>query len=174
VGGVVDMKITIRKYQSSDINSCRDLWTELTQRHRDIYTDQTIGGDDPGMGFDLYITNETLRGPWVAEVDGHIVGFTGLLVEGEEADVEPVIVLSKYRNCGIGKTLVEHAVQEAKNYNIRFLSVKPVARNVEAISFFIDAGFHIIGHIDLFQDLSLNPKREWKTGITIHGNKLKY
>jgi GNAT superfamily N-acetyltransferase len=170
----VDIKITIRKYQSSDINSCRDLWTELTQRHRDIYADPTIGGDDPGKGFDLYISNEALLGPWVAEVDGHIVGLTGLLVEGEEADVEPVVVLSKYRNHGIGKTLVEHVIQEAKNNNVLFLSVKPVARNAEAISFFIDTGFHIIGHIDLFQDLSSSPKREWKTGITIHGNELKY
>ena len=95
-------------------------------------------------------------------------------MEGEEADVEPVVVSSKYRNRGIGKALIDHVVREAKKYNVRFLSVKPVARNVEAISFFVDAGFHIIGHIDLFQDLSLNPKREWKTGITIHGNKLKY
>ena len=168
------MKITIRKYQYSDINSCRDLWAELNQRHRDIYNDQNIGGKDPRSYFDTYINNEKLRGPWVAEVDGQIVGITGLLVEGEEADVEPVIVSSKYRNFGIGKILIKHIVQEAKNYKVRFLSVKPVARNVEAISFFIDAGFNIIGQIDLFQDLSLNSKREWRTGITIHKNELKY
>ena len=168
------MKIAIREYQSSDIDSCRELWAELTQRHRDIYADQTIGGDDPGSGFDFYINHEKLRGPWIAEVDAHIVGFTGLLVEGEEADVEPVVVLSKHRNRGIGRMLVEHAIQKAKNYKVRFLSVKPVARNAEAISFFVDAGFHILGHIDLFQDLSVESKREWKTGITIHGNKLKY
>jgi GNAT superfamily N-acetyltransferase len=170
----VEVEITIRDYRSSDIDSCRDLWAELTQRHRDIYADQTIGGDDPGNGFDLYLNNEKLRGPWIAEVDGDIVGFTGLLVEGEEADVEPVVVLSKHRSRGIGRMLVEHAIQKAKKHNVRFLSVKPVARNVEAISFFVDAGFHILGHIDLFQDLSSDSKREWKTGITIHGNELKY
>lgn len=168
------MKIKIRKYQPSDINFCRDLWAELTQRHRDIYNDQNIGGKDPESNFDAYINNKKLRGPWVAEVDGQLVGLTGLLVEGEEADVEPVIVSSKYRNLGIGKILIKHIVQEAKNYKVRFLGVKPVARNVEAISFFVDAGFNIIGHIDLFQDLTLNSKREWKTRITIHGNDLKY
>ncbi|MDY6842760.1 MAG: GNAT family N-acetyltransferase [Thermodesulfobacteriota bacterium] len=168
------MRYKIRKYHPSDIQSCRGLWAELTQRHRDIYNDQTIGGDNPGNLFDLYSKNEKLHGPWVLIKDDQIVGFTGLLVEGEEADVEPVIVSKEYRNQGFGKALIEYAIQEAKNMKIRFLSVKPVARNIEAISFFIEAGFNITGHIDLFQDLSVDFKREWKTGITIHGKKLKY
>lgn len=168
------MNHIIRKYHPSDIGSCRALWAELTQRHRDIYNDQTIGGENPGELFDLYIKNEKLHGPWVAIRDGEIVGFTGLLVDGEEADVEPVIVSKRYRNRGLGKALIEYAIHEAKNLNIRFLSVKPVARNVEAISFFTGAGFDIMGHIDLFQDLSNNSKREWRSGITLHGNRLKY
>jgi len=167
-------KHIIRKYHSSDIDSCRGLWAELTQRHRDIYNDQTIGGENPGNWFDLYIKNDKLHGPWVATVDGKVVGFTGLLVEGEHAEVEPVIVSKKYRNRDFGKALIEHAIHEAKNLKIRFLSVKPVARNVEAISFFTKAGFNITGHIDLFQDLLVTSKRKWKTGITIHGNELKY
>jgi len=170
----MDIKPIIRKYQSSDIDSCRSLWTELTQRHRNIYDDQTIGGDNPGSIFDSYINNEKLHGPWVAENSGYVVGLTGLLVEGEQADIEPVVVSEKYRNKGIGKALIEHAIGEAKKLKIRFLSVKPVARNVEAISFFVEAGFNIMGHIDLFQDLSANSEREWKTGIIIHGNELKY
>ena len=168
------MKTSIRKYQSSDMNACRRLWAELTQWHRDIYNDQTIGGEDPGMGFESYIRDERLRGPWIAGMDGDVVGLTGLFVEGEEAEIEPVVVLSEYHNRGIGKALIAHAVKEAKRCNVRFLSVKPVARNINAISVFIAAGFDLVGHIDLFQDLSLDSDREWKTGITIHGNKLKY
>jgi len=168
------MKHIIRKYHSSDIDSCRSLWAELTQRHRDIYNDQTIGGENPGFFFDTYIKNEKLHGPWVIIVDDQIIGFTGLLAEGEGADIEPVIVSEKYRSQGIGKALIEYAIHEAKKMQIRFLSVKPVARNIEAISFFVKAGFNITGHIDLFQDLTADSKRQWKTGITIHGNKLKY
>lgn len=170
----MDMKPIIRKYKSSDIESCRDLWAELTQRHRDIYKDKTIGGDNPGEIFDSYRNNEKLYGPWVAEINKSVVGLTGLLIEGEEAEIEPVVVSDQYRNKGIGKALIEHAIGEAKKLKIRFLSVKPVARNVEAISFFVEAGFNIMGHIDLFQDLSANLEREWKTGIIIHGNELKY
>ena len=164
----------IRKYQSSDIDFCRSLWIELTQRHRDIYNDQTIGGDNPGIIFDSYLNNDKLQGPWVAEDDGYVVGLTGLLVEGEQADIEPLIVSKTYRNKGIGMALIERAMGEAKKLKVRFLSVKPVARNVEAISFFVEAGFNITGHIDLFQDLLDSSEREWKTGIIIHENKLKY
>ena len=168
------MNFKIRKYRSTDIESCRSLWAELTQRHRDIYIDQTIGGENPGNNFDLYIKKNNLHGPWVAIYDSQVIGLTGLLVEGEEADVEPAIVSKQYRNKGVGKAMVKHAIEEAKKLNIRFLSVKPVARNVEAISFFVNEGFNITGHIDLFQDLTFDPEREWKTGISIHGNKLKY
>jgi ribosomal protein S18 acetylase RimI-like enzyme len=172
--GVINMKFRIRKYRSSDIESCRVLWAELTQKHRDIYNDQTIGGENPGNNFDLYIDKNNLHGPWVAIFDGQPIGLTGLLVEGEEADVEPAIVSKQHRNQGVGKALVKHAIEEAKKLKVRFLNVKPVVRNVEAISFLIKAGFNITGQIDLFQDLSRNPEREWKTGVNIHGNKLKY
>lgn len=70
--------------------------------------------------------------------------------------------------------MVKHAIEEAKKLNIHFLSAKPVARNVEAISFLIEAGFNITGQIELFQDLSPNVEKEWKTGINIHGDRLKY
>ncbi|MDY6865533.1 MAG: GNAT family N-acetyltransferase [Halobacteriota archaeon] len=34
------------------------------------------------------------------------------------------------------------------------MKVQPVARNVDVISFFVNAGFNLVGHIDLFQDFS--------------------
>ena len=168
------MKLKIRKYRSSDIEACRGLWAELTQKHRDIYSDQTIGGKNPGNNFDLYIKKKNLHGPWVAVFDGQVKGLTGLLVEGEEAGVEPAIVSKKYRNQGVGTAMVKHVIEEAKKLGIRFLSAKPLARNVDVMPFLIKEGFNIIGQIELFQDLSNSPGKEWKTGISIHGNKLKY
>ena len=168
------MNFKIRKYRPSDIDSCRSLWTDLTQKHRDIYGDQTIGGENPGHNFDLYIKNEKLYGPWVAIIEGQVIGLTGLIVEGEEACIEPAVVSEPYRDQGISKGLVEHVIEESKKLGVRFLSAKPAARNVEAIAFLIKEGFSIMGQIELFQDLSDSLKREWKTGINIHGNILKY
>ena len=45
--------ISIRAYEARDLGACRDLWRELTQRNRDIYDDQAIGGDDPGSYFEF-------------------------------------------------------------------------------------------------------------------------
>ena len=49
------MNITIRECQAHDLEDCKLLWRELTQRHRDIYLDQSIGGD-PGVYFKRYLT----------------------------------------------------------------------------------------------------------------------
>ena len=74
------MKITIREYQASDIESCKLLWRELTQHHRDIYSDQSMGGDDPGIYFEHYLNKSNLLGPWIAEKDLVVVGMAGLLI----------------------------------------------------------------------------------------------
>jgi GNAT superfamily N-acetyltransferase len=168
------MEILIRRYETSDLEVCRALWSELTQRHREIYGDPMIGGDDPGHFFDAYLKNPNLRGPWVAELVGRAVGLGGLIVNGEEGEVEPLVVSSQHRSKGIGRALLNTIVQEAGTVGVRFLSVRPVARNIEAISFFVQAGFDTIGHIDLFQDLSGSAAREWKPGIEIHGHRLRY
>jgi GNAT superfamily N-acetyltransferase len=165
--------LLIRDYRSEDFGPCQRLWVELTQRHRDIYDDQSIGGDDPGSAFEPYLRTEGLRGPWVAEVGGQVVGFTGLLVSGEEAEIEPVIVTADRRSHGIGGRLVVRATEEARRLGIRYLNVRPVARNVEAIAFFVRAGFDAVGRIDLVQDLS-GRDRPWLEGLTIHGNELGY
>jgi hypothetical protein len=44
-------------------------------------------------------------------------------------------------------------VTAARREKVRFLNVRPVARNAEAIAFFAAAGFSIVGHVELFQDL---------------------
>lgn len=164
----------IREYRDTDYAACRSLWTQLTERHRLTYGDATIGGDDPGRGLDDYLANPGRRATWVAEVDGTAIGMTGLIANGNEAAVEPAVVAEEFRSRGIGRALVAHAISEAKRTGIRFLSAQPVARNVEAITFFIDSGFDILGHVDLFQDLQPQSGREWKPGITLHGRELRY
>lgn len=168
------MGVRIRKYRTIDFDACRELWAQLTEHHREIYGDPTIGGDDPGRGIEPYLSNQNVRGPWVAERNGGIVGLGGLIVHDEEAEVEPLVVASKYRSQGIGNTLLDYLVREAKRMGVRFLSVRPVARNVGVVTWFVDAGFDLVGHIDLFQDLSASSEREWKPGMTIHGKKVRY
>jgi GNAT superfamily N-acetyltransferase len=169
--------ITVRDYRDSDFDACRSLYGEMAQHHADIYEDPSIAGDDPGRGFDVYMKRADRCGAWVAESDGKIVGFTGLLdVVGEEgvAEIEPVITASASRSQGIGTRLIEHVVNEAKIKGFRFLTIRPVLRNEKAFALYVRLGFNHVGSIELFQDLSPESARKWKSGIEICGRKLSY
>src|ERR671918_2424786 len=73
----------IREYEERDRDACRALWVQLTQWHRDIYDDQSIGSGDPAGWFDSYLAEKEPVAVWVAELDERVVGFTGALpVEG--------------------------------------------------------------------------------------------
>jgi len=168
------MKPVIREYEPRDYDTCRALWEDLTEHHREIYNDLSIGGDDPGQGFDAYIANPKRRASWVVEIQGQIVALAGIVVDGEEGEIEPVVVSSGYRSRGIGTMLVRYVVEQARGMRVRYISVRPVTRNKKAISFFVKLGFDLLGHVQLFQDFSGTPRSKWKSGISIHGYKLGY
>jgi GNAT superfamily N-acetyltransferase len=162
------VELTIRPYADADLEACRSLWRELTQHHRDLYDDQGIGGDDPGTHFDGYLANSKLESAWVAETDGRVVGLTGLLRDGDEGEVEPVIVAATVRGQGIGRRLLDHVVDVARERGLRSISIRPVARNALALHAFRQAGFRLLGHVELFLPLGSAP-RDWKQGIELHG-----
>jgi GNAT superfamily N-acetyltransferase len=166
--------ISIRPYRVDDLETCRGLWRELTQRHRDIYEDQTIGGDDPGLEVDEHLRHPHLAGVWLAERDATVLGLAGLLVEGDGGEVEPIVVTAAARSQGIGRMLLAHAIEEARGRGVRFLSIRPVARNIEAIELFHETGFRTLGHLDMFMDLANTPPRNWRPGITVHGREFSF
>ena len=156
---------TIRGYSPNDLPACRDLWVELTVHHRRIYEVNTIGGDNPGAQFDDHLAAVGPDQLWVAEKGGHVIGLTGIIVDGTSGELEPVIVTESERGKGIGKELVSVVIAEAGRLGIRLLSVRPVGRNTVALRFFRDAGFNVLGHIEAFMDLS--GERDWIAGEDI-------
>jgi GNAT superfamily N-acetyltransferase len=163
----------IRDYDRTDYAACRALWLDLTDRHRLIYEDPTIGGPDPTWGLDAYLDRDDRVQSWVAEEDGAVVGLTGLLVQADQGEVEPVVVTSRLRSRGIGRQLVQHAIADARDRGLVSLSIRPVARNAEAIALFHTTGFRALGHLDMFMDLA-SQERELRTGITIHSLEFRY
>ncbi len=173
------MNIHIRQYSPADLEHCQDLWVELTQRHRDIYDDPSIGGDAPGLFFDKYLAQVGAERIWVADVDGEVVGLVGLMVDEREADervgvVEPIVVASAYQSRGIGRALLARMVEEAKKLGMRYLSVKPVARNLEAISLYHASGFQIMGEIEMVMELQPSAPGTWKSGLELFGFLFDY
>jgi N-acetylglutamate synthase-like GNAT family acetyltransferase len=139
----------IREYQPGDRDGCRELWRSLTQRHRDIYNDPTLGGSDPGLEFDAYLVEALPHRVWVAELEGRVLGLCGLLVRGDESELEPIVVEPTERNRGIGALLARAAVAESRRLGVKYVNVRPTARNLEAIRFFYREGFRLLGRFEL-------------------------
>ena len=168
------MTIEIRNYKDSDIEVCRSLWVDLTQQHRDIYDDQTIGGNDPGKYFDEHLERVGAKNIWLAKINGKIAGMVGLEENNEGGlDIEPLVVRLDSRGMGIGTALLNHMKEIAKERKQDSLSIKPVARNAEAIKFFYSAGFVNLGGIEMFIDFS-DKEEKWKPGMKIHELDCRY
>lgn len=171
------MTITVRNYANADFNDCCKLWGELAQHHADIYEDPSIASSAPGKYLKEYLARPDRCATWVAELEGRVIGFAGLIdVVGEEgvAEIEPVVIFSGIRGRGIGTKLIEQATEEARKKNFRFLTIRPALRNEEAFLLYVKLGFDHVGSIELFQDLSPDAGRKWKKGITMHGKELLY
>lgn len=104
---VAASEIIIRKYKPADREGCRRLWVELTEWHRQIYQDQSIGGTHPEDHFDKHLAEVGAGGLWVAALDSEVVGLIGLVVGEGDAEIEPLIVSKSYRSKGVGRRLVE-------------------------------------------------------------------
>jgi len=167
-------ELIVRDYAEGDYRAGRALWAELTEYHRSIYGDPSIGGDDPGAGFDGYLATPQRIGSWVAESRGRVVGLTGLLDHGDSAEVEPVVVTEAARGQGIGRLLIGRVIEDARARGYEYLAIRPVARNVAAVRRFHAVGFRTLGgHIDLTMDLA--PRRhEWLSGAGLHGLDFDY
>jgi ribosomal protein S18 acetylase RimI-like enzyme len=162
----------IRKYRANYREQCRSLWRELTEWHREIYQDPSIGGAHPEDYFDKHLAKVGPEQLWVAEQDTKVVGLVGLM-SGlyDEVEIEPLIVSRAYRGRGIGTGLIEAIIAEARRRGLRSLSVSPVARNVGTIKLLYKLGFKNLGYIQLFIDLTEN---KWKDGPELFGCKFKF
>lgn len=158
----------VREYRAGDVDACRCLYAQLVEHHREIYDDPTIGGDDPGAGFDDYLAIPERVMTWVATDGDTIIGMTGLLWQGEESTIEPVIVDRQRRRDGVGRRLIEAAVEESRRRGATDVNIKPVARNASAIQAFHELGFRTLGHLQLFMSLDRDDSY-WRPGLDLHG-----
>lgn len=168
------MRCNVRPYEATDREACRALWRELTQTHRDLYDDQSIGGDrDLGDYFDEHLDKAGADNVWVAEADGSVVGFTSLLREPEAAvgELEPIVVAADARGSGVGRALAQRVMAEARELQLRRLDVRPAARNEAAIRFFHELGFDTLGQLELM--IYLQDPKDWPVRETIAGRAFR-
>ena len=169
------MGVTIRNYEPADLAACRELWVQMTEWHRTIYDSPGIGGDDPGRQFDDHLDKIGRERIWLAERDGVVEGMIGLQPGSEEGslELEPMIVTPGARRTGVGRALVEHVIAVVKGLGLRDLNVRVVGRNAEAIRFYHDVGFNVIGYLELFHDTTPPEAQRWRGGEVIAGRTFR-
>lgn len=163
--------VTVRGYRDEDREACRTLWRELTEWHRQIYDDPTIGGDQPEHCFDDHLARVGPDHLWVAVHNSRVVGLIGLIEKGVEGEIEPLIVTKDCRRLGIGTHLLATALEAARSRGIKILEINPVARNTQTIEWLYEHGFRTLGQIQLFIDLTGHP---WKRGPRLYGHQFDF
>ncbi len=102
-----------------------------------------------GVEFDAHLKHPQLERLWVAADADQILGLCGLLVQGEASELEPIVVDPNCRSRGIGALLARQAIEESRRLGLKYINVRPVARNLEAIRFFHREGFQLLGSFEL-------------------------
>lgn len=82
---------------------------------------------------------------FVADVNGTIAGYIGLYTVLDEGDITNVAVLPQYRRFGIGKGLVQSALEFCRNSNIVAVTLEVRKSNEAAISLYTKLGFEVQG-----------------------------
>jgi N-acetylglutamate synthase-like GNAT family acetyltransferase len=134
--------VIVREYEPRDEPACRALFDELVEVHRALYPDGNIRAD-----FQL---EERIL---VADDEGRVVGYVGLRRHPKSVELEPVVVAQDQRGRGVGRALVQRAVDEARVEGVRRVYVSPTGRNQDAIAFFHSVGLDTIGYVHLQLDL---------------------
>lgn len=145
----------IRKANPTDFNDIQILNQgvfDFEKETSDPYTNTSFPSSDIGQQFYSDIVNE--KGGhfgYVYEEDGIIKGYASLRVQNKNEYIhrKDVAILQlqtlgideQYRNQGIGKDLIEHSKQVAKDLGFSHLHVVATANNAHARHVYISCGF---------------------------------
>jgi N-acetylglutamate synthase-like GNAT family acetyltransferase len=163
--------VSVRRYEPQDLDECRSLWSDLTQWHRNLYADESIGGEEPGKAFDAHLQEVGRDRVWVAELDGRVVGLAGMIVCGHKVELEPLSVRAGCRGAGVGRALAEKVLAEAGALGARQVFVRPTGRNAQALQVFHALGFDVLARVELVCDLTADER--WRQGEQLAGRAFR-
>ncbi|MHA1300834.1 MAG: GNAT family N-acetyltransferase [Candidatus Helarchaeota archaeon] len=128
------MDVKIRIMEKTDIDFCTKIVTELLGEPEDV-TNDTLN--------EYYEDEQETSLMLVAEIEGKLVGFAGILIEFWNAtgNIEWIAIIEEYRRRGIGSKLLKELVDYAKKKKVRKIYVDTAVDNLAAISYYIKNRF---------------------------------
>lgn len=81
----------------------------------------------------------------IAKLNDEIVGFAGISIVLDSADITNIVVKNTYRGNGISSILLEHIIKLAKSNNCSVINLEVNCNNLVAINLYKKFGFIQVG-----------------------------
>lgn len=82
----------------------------------------------------------------VAKQDSEIIGFVGIKIILDEADIMNIVIKKSYRNKGIGSLLLKELISLCQNLNLKSIFLEVNESNFSAIHLYEKFDFKIVGN----------------------------
>ncbi len=82
---------------------------------------------------------------FVALHQDKVIGFVGMWIIVDEAQINTIVIDSNYRNTGVGTALLTHIINYCKELNVISISLEVRESNEAAKKLYINKGFFIEG-----------------------------
>ena len=125
------MNIKIDRMNLDDLKSIKD----ILSLEFDDFWNYNILKDELESKNSKYIVVKDI------ESNDEIVGFAGIKIFIDEADIMNIVVKKSYRNKGIGSLLLENLLLLCNKSNLKSLSLEVNEKNIPAINLYKKFGF---------------------------------
>lgn len=126
------MDIKISEMNLSDYNSIKD----ILPIHFDDFWNKAILKEELINPNSKYI---------VAKLGKEIIGFAGIKIILDEADIMNIVTKKAFRNNGLGSLLLKNLINISKNSNVKSINLEVKEDNLSAIHLYKKFGFQILG-----------------------------
>lgn len=90
---------------------------------------------------------------WVAETEQQVIGYIGVWIIFDRAEITTLAVHPAYRRQGLGRRLLEQAIQDATAAECELMTLEVRQSNQAAIALYEKVGFTIVSvRKDYYQD----------------------
>lgn len=126
------MSVIITEMKLSDLEKIKDV---LTTDFDDFWNKKVLE-EELSSSSSKYI---------VAKNDNEIVGFAGLKIVLDEADIMNIVTKKNYRKQGIGSLLLKNLIILCENLGTKTIALEVNENNSNAIGLYLKFGFQHIG-----------------------------
>ena len=127
------MNIQISKMSLADLNCIKDI---LISDFDDFWSYDILKEELNCANSSLFIAKNN---------NNEIVGFAGIKVILDEADIMNIVVKKVYRHKGIASLLLNHLINYSKILNLKSITLEVNEKNIHAISLYRKFNFKEIG-----------------------------